>query len=32
VVGRGTHESLLADCPTYGEIVDSQRSAEEVLA
>jgi ATP-binding cassette subfamily B multidrug efflux pump len=32
VVGRGTHESLLADCPTYVEIVDSQRSAEEVLA
>jgi ATP-binding cassette subfamily B multidrug efflux pump len=32
VVGRGTHESLLADCPTYGEIVDSQLSAEEVLA
>jgi len=32
VVGRGTHESLLAGCPTYVEIVDSQRSAEEVLA
>ena len=24
VVGSGTHESLLADCPTYGEFVDSQ--------
>jgi len=32
VVGRGTHESLLASCPTYVEIVDSQLSAEEVLA
>jgi ATP-binding cassette subfamily B multidrug efflux pump len=24
VVGTGTHESLLADCPTYAEFVDSQ--------
>jgi ATP-binding cassette subfamily B multidrug efflux pump len=32
VVGEGTHESLLAGCPTYAEIVDSQLSAEEVLA
>ncbi len=24
VVGVGTHESLLADCPTYAEFVDSQ--------
>ncbi|GAA3566465.1 ABC transporter ATP-binding protein [Microlunatus spumicola] len=32
VVGQGTHESLLAGCPTYVEIVDSQLSAEEVLA
>jgi ATP-binding cassette subfamily B protein len=24
VVGRGTHDELLAECPTYGEIVDSQ--------
>ena len=24
VVGSGTHESLLADCPTYAEFVDSQ--------
>ena len=32
VVGQGTHEELLADCPTYAEIVDSQLSAEEVLA
>jgi ATP-binding cassette subfamily B multidrug efflux pump len=31
VVGQGTHESLLAGCPTYAEIVDSQLSAEEVL-
>ncbi len=29
VVGRGTHEELLADCPTYQEIVESQLSAEE---
>ncbi|ORW72202.1 ABC transporter ATP-binding protein [Mycobacterium saskatchewanense] len=24
LVGRGTHESLLADCPTYAEFADSQ--------
>ena len=24
VVGSGTHESMLADCPTYAEFVDSQ--------
>ena len=29
VVGRGTHASLLDDCPTYQEIVTSQLSAEE---
>jgi ATP-binding cassette subfamily B multidrug efflux pump len=29
VVGRGTHHELLADCPTYQEIVESQLSAEE---
>jgi ATP-binding cassette subfamily B multidrug efflux pump len=29
VVGRGTHEELLADNPTYQEIVESQVSAEE---
>ena len=29
VVGRGTHDELLADCPTYAEIVESQLSAEE---
>ncbi|MET1007323.1 MAG: ABC transporter ATP-binding protein [Propionibacteriaceae bacterium] len=32
VVGAGTHEELLATCPTYVEIVDSQLSAEEVAA
>ena len=32
IVGEGTHRSLLAGCPTYAEIVDSQLSAEEVLA
>ncbi|KQZ66994.1 ABC transporter ATP-binding protein [Nocardioides sp. Root151] len=29
VVGRGTHDELLADCPTYQEIVESQLTAEE---
>jgi ATP-binding cassette subfamily B protein len=29
IVGRGTHEELLADNPTYQEIVASQLSAEE---
>ena len=24
IVGVGTHEELLAECPTYAEIVDSQ--------
>jgi ATP-binding cassette subfamily B protein len=32
IVGRGTHESLLADCETYREIVESQLSAEEAVA
>jgi ATP-binding cassette subfamily B protein len=27
VVGSGTHESLVADCPTYTEFVDSQAVA-----
>ncbi len=31
IVGRGRHEELLADCPTYAEIVDSQLSAEDVV-
>jgi ATP-binding cassette subfamily B protein len=29
IVGDGTHAALLASCPTYVEIVDSQLSAEE---
>jgi ATP-binding cassette subfamily B multidrug efflux pump len=29
IVGLGTHSELLDDCPTYGEIVASQMSAEE---
>ena len=29
VVGRGTHDELLATCPTYQEIVESQLRAEE---
>ncbi|WP_375430109.1 ABC transporter ATP-binding protein [uncultured Friedmanniella sp.] len=32
VVGTGTHEELLVDCPTYAEIVYSQLSAAEVAA
>lgn len=32
IVGSGTHEELLADCPTYAEIVDSQLSAAEAAA
>ncbi|WP_375424508.1 ABC transporter ATP-binding protein [uncultured Friedmanniella sp.] len=32
IVGTGTHEELLADCPTYAEIVSSQMSAAEVAA
>jgi ATP-binding cassette subfamily B protein len=30
VVGRGTHEELLAGCETYQEIVESQLTAEDV--
>ena len=30
VVGDGTHEELLATCPTYEEIVRSQQAVEEV--
>lgn len=29
IVGMGTHDELMAMCPTYVEIVDSQLSAEE---
>ena len=29
IVGRGTHQQLLRDCPTYAEIVDSQFAADE---
>ena len=32
VVGAGTHRELLDDCPTYGEIVASQMTAEEATA
>jgi ATP-binding cassette subfamily B multidrug efflux pump len=32
VVGRGRHTELLESCPTYQEIVVSQRAAEEVAA
>ncbi|MCC6435060.1 MAG: ABC transporter ATP-binding protein [Acidimicrobiales bacterium] len=31
-VGIGTHDELLAGCPTYGEIVASQATAEETAA
>jgi ATP-binding cassette subfamily B protein len=30
IVGQGTHDTLLRDCPTYQEIVESQLSIEEV--
>jgi ATP-binding cassette subfamily B multidrug efflux pump len=30
VVGLGRHDDLLASCPTYAEIVESQRPAEAV--
>jgi ATP-binding cassette subfamily B multidrug efflux pump len=29
IVGKGSHDELLDSCPTYVEIVESQRSAEE---
>ena len=29
VVGTGTHDALLASCPTYAEIVESQLAAAE---
>jgi ATP-binding cassette subfamily B multidrug efflux pump len=32
VVGLGTHRELLANCPTYQEIVESQLSADEAAA
>jgi ATP-binding cassette subfamily B protein len=32
VVGTGSHRQLLETCPTYVEIVESQRSAEEMAA
>ncbi len=32
IVGEGTHDELLADCPTYAEIVESQFKAEEAAA
>jgi ATP-binding cassette subfamily B protein len=32
IVGSGTHDRLLRECPTYLEIVDSQLSAEEAAA
>ena len=32
VVGKGTHAELLAQCPTYVEIVESQHAAREVVA
>lgn len=32
IVGQGTHDELLETCPTYVEIVASQRSAEEAAA
>ncbi|QGG96971.1 ABC transporter ATP-binding protein [Actinomarinicola tropica] len=31
VVGLGTHDELVAGCPTYQEIVESQRSVQEAV-
>jgi ATP-binding cassette, subfamily B, multidrug efflux pump len=31
IVGTGTHESLLANCPTYFEFADSQSLGVEVM-
>ena len=30
IIGRGTHDELLRDCPAYAEIVQSQLTLEEV--
>jgi len=32
IVGKGTHEQLVASCPTYAEIVSSQTEDQEVAA
>ncbi|MEY2438167.1 MAG: ATP-binding cassette, subfamily multidrug efflux pump, partial [Acidimicrobiaceae bacterium] len=32
LIGRGTHEELLASSPTYAEIVQSQIGEKEVAA
>jgi ATP-binding cassette subfamily B protein len=32
IVGKGTHAELLANCPTYVEIVESQHAAREAVA
>jgi len=32
LVGKGTHAELLATCPTYVEIVESQHAAQEAVA
>lgn len=32
IVGKGSHTDLMANCPTYQEIVESQLSAEEAAA
>jgi ATP-binding cassette subfamily B protein len=32
VVGTGTHDELMTTCPTYQEIAQSQRAAQEVAA
>ena len=31
IVGKGTHEELLKNCPTYYEIASSQLSKEELM-
>jgi ATP-binding cassette subfamily B protein len=30
IVGTGTHDELVASCPAYAEIVQSQLAAEDV--
>lgn len=31
IIGTGTHKDLLAQCPAYRDIVDSQRASEELV-
>ena len=31
IIGTGTHTELLAQCPAYRDIVESQRASEELV-